>query len=103
MAGENEILPRGDPGAGRPSGCGAAARREPGGVPRHAGPGRARPGELPAPGRVAVLRPQRGRVAPLRVPRVGVRRGRQVRGTGETAGPVLREGPDARLPGARVG
>ena len=41
--------------------------------------------------------------APLRLPRVGVRRGRQVRRHAERAGPVLREGPDEVLPGARVG
>ena len=64
--------------------------------------GRAGAGELPAPRRVAVLRPQRGRVAPLRLPRLGVRRRRQVRGHAQRAGAVLREGADEGLPGPRV-
>ena len=64
--------------------------------------GRAGAGELPAPRRVAVLRPQRGRRPALRLPRLGVRRRRPVRGHAQRAGAVLREGPDARLPHARV-
>ena len=92
-----------DPRARQSPGPGAAARREPGRVPRHPGPGRPGAGELPAPRRVAVLRAQRGRVAALRLPRVGVRRRRQLRRHAQRAGPVLREGPDEVLPRPRVG
>src|ERR1700722_5794713 len=44
-----------------------------------------RAGELPPPRRVPVLRPQRGRRHPLRLPRVGVRHRRQVRRHAERA------------------
>ena len=40
--------------------------------------------------------------APLRLPRLGVRHRRPVRGHAQRAGAVLRESADARLPGARV-
>ena len=121
---DNEILTRVGPGTlmgellrryWTPA-CLTAEIPEPGGAPARVrllgenlvafrdttGPDRAGAGELPAPRRVAVLRPQRGRRPPLRLPRLGVRHRRPVRGHAQRAGAVLREGPDARLPGARV-
>ena len=58
---------------GLPSGAGEAAGRGPRGVSRHAGPDRPGRRALSAP-RLALLRPQRGLRAALRLPRLEVRR-----------------------------
>ena len=78
---------------------GAPARRGPGRVSRHAGRGRAAGGQLPAPRRVALLRPQRGMRAPLLVSRLEVRRHRPLRGHAERAGGehLQGQGPRPRL------
>ena len=88
--------------AGRPAGPGAAARRGPGRVPGHRRRGRPHRGALPAPRRVAVLRPQRGVRAALHVPRLEVRRHRPVRRPALRAAPVLAPDQDHVLPDPRV-
>ena len=72
-------------GTGLLAGARQAAGRGPRGLPRQ--PGRDRPARrvLPAPRRVALLRPQRGVRPALRVPRLEVRRRRQLRRHAERA------------------
>src|SRR6478735_11824924 len=64
--------------AGWGAGPGATARREPGGVSGYRRAGRVARPQLPAPGRFALLWPQRGRRPALRLSRLEVRRRRQV-------------------------
>ena len=62
------------PEPGLPAAARAPAGREPHRLPRHLRQGRPHPERLPAPRRLAVLRPQRGRRPALRLPRLEVRR-----------------------------
>ena len=81
-----------------------AARREADRFPRQPGPRRRDGPPLPAPLRVAVPRPQRGRRHPLRLSRLEVRRRRQLRRHAQRArGPGLQgQGQGARLQGGRA-
>ena len=69
------------------------------GLPDTAGRGRAAGRQLPAPRRLALLRPQRGVRAALRVPRLEVRRERPLRRHAERAGGEQLQGQGA---GARL-
>ncbi len=82
-----------------------AARRRPGGVPRHQGPRRRDGRVLPAPPRVAGVRPQRGLRPALPLSRLEDGRGRQRAGDGVRARRQQHgaEGQAPGLPGARGG
>src|SRR5712664_3100027 len=79
-------------GARLPSRSRETAGREAGCLPRYGGTNRPGRRVLRAPRRVAVVRPQRGVRAALRIPRVEVRRERPVRG------PALRTGRERHAP-----
>ena len=70
--------------------------RAAGAVPRHAGPRRAARRALPAPHRVAVLRPQRGVRAALRLSRLEIRRRGQLRRPAERAARLQSAGAASR-------
>ena len=74
----------------------APARREPDRLPDHLGQVRPHGQQLPAPRRVAVLRPQRRRGPALRLPRLEVRRRRATASTCPTSRPKSTSRPRSR-------
>ena len=85
---------RGDAGPRRRSRARPAAGRGPRGLPRQHGGGRPAGRLVPAPGRPAVLRPQRAVRAAVHVPRLEVHRGRALHGHAERPAGQRLQGPD---------
>ena len=79
--------------------------RGPAGLPRHRRPRRHRRAALPASRRQPLFRPQRGVRPALRLPRLEVRRRRQLRRPADLAAGIVLQGHDqaARLSDARMG
>ena len=99
------LLSRGAARARRPAEEDQDPGRGPARLPRHRRPGRHRRAALPASRRQSLLRPQRGVRHPLRLPRLEVRRRRQLRRPADLAAGVLLQGHDqaAGLSDARMG
>src|SRR6516162_107734 len=90
----------GDRRTGRAAGAGPPAGRGPSRVPRYRRARRTRGRAVPAPGRLTLLRPQRGVRAALHLSRLEVRRHRPVRGPAQRAEPVPAADQDHVVPRA---